>query len=144
MSLPKLKTQHHNAYIAMPIQCTATTVATDMEHEMSIAGLVNEAIFSSRAKWLPFLINIKQSQFRDTEFSEYSDVLALSVKSETALSEGFTDVEPTKSEIRQAQLMNIHKRGFCISADIEKITADSYSQIYDPEEFVPPDIKSTR
>ena len=151
MSLPKPKIQHYNAYTIPPIQCTATTVVTDMEHEISIAGLVNKAILSPRDNlslflWLSSLINIKQSQFRDTEFGEYNDVLALSVKSETALSEGFTDVEltefriPIESELRQAQLMNIPKRGFCVSADIEKITADSYNQIYDPEEFVPPDI----
>ena len=47
---------------------------------------------------------------------------------------------PTDLEIQQAKLMNIPKRGFCVSADIEKITADSYRYIYDPEEFVPPDI----
>ena len=47
---------------------------------------------------------------------------------------------PTESELRQARLMNIPTRGFCVSADLEKINADSYRYSYDPEEFAPPDI----
>ena len=47
---------------------------------------------------------------------------------------------PAESELRQARLMNIPTRGFCVGADIEKINADSYRYSYDPEEFAPPDI----
>ena len=46
----------------------------------------------------------------------------------------------TESELRQARLMNIPKRGFCVSADLEKINADVHRHFYDPEEFAPPDI----
>jgi hypothetical protein len=47
---------------------------------------------------------------------------------------------PSESQLRQARLMNIPTRGFCVSADLEKINADSYRHSYDPEEFAPPDI----
>ncbi|MFC1717533.1 hypothetical protein ACFL6S_27985 [Candidatus Poribacteria bacterium] len=47
---------------------------------------------------------------------------------------------PNELELQQARLMNIPTRGFCVSADLEKINADSYRYSYDPEEFAPPDI----
>ena len=40
---------------------------------------------------------------------------------------------PTESELRQARLMNIPTRGYCVSDDLEKITADSYRYLSDPE-----------
>ena len=46
----------------------------------------------------------------------------------------------TESELRQIRLMNIPTRGFCISADEERITAESYRYLYDPEEFETPEI----
>ncbi len=32
------------------------------------------------------------------------------------------------------------KRGFCVSADLEQITAESYKYIHDPEEFKSPEM----
>jgi len=45
---------------------------------------------------------------------------------------------PTESLLREARLLNIPKRGFCVSADIEIITAESYRYLIDREEFTPP------
>ena len=70
----------------------------------------------------------------------------LEVNGETVLTKEFADDSidecrmPTESELRQARLMNIPTRGFCVSSDLEKINADSYRYSYDPEEFAPPDI----
>ncbi len=47
---------------------------------------------------------------------------------------------PTEHELRAARLMNIPTRGFCVSADLEKINAESYKYMYDPEEYEPPEI----
>ncbi len=47
---------------------------------------------------------------------------------------------PTEHELRVARLMNIPTRGFCVSADLEKINAKSYKYMYDPEEYEPPEI----
>ncbi len=47
---------------------------------------------------------------------------------------------PTESEVRQAKLTNTPTRGFCISADLEQIAAESYKYLYDPEEFEPPEL----
>ena len=66
--------------------------------------------------------------------------------SETVLIDESTDLLtdkwriPTESELRQIRLMNIPTRGFCISADEERITAESYRCLYDPEEFETPEI----
>jgi len=46
---------------------------------------------------------------------------------------------PTESELRQAEITNIPTRGFCVSAEEERITAESYRYLYDPEEFETPD-----
>lgn len=51
---------------------------------------------------------------------------------------------PTEIEIMKARLMNIPKRGFCVSADLEKINRESYRFIYDPDEFEPPDIPGNK
>lgn len=45
---------------------------------------------------------------------------------------------PTASLLREARLLNIPKRRFCVSADIETITAESYCYLNDREEFTPP------
>ena len=47
---------------------------------------------------------------------------------------------PTEHELRVARLMNVPKRGFCVSYDIEKLNAESYQYLYDPDEFKPPDV----
>ena len=47
---------------------------------------------------------------------------------------------PTEYELRVARLTNTPTRGFCVSWDIEQITAESYKHLYDPEEFELPEI----
>jgi hypothetical protein len=41
---------------------------------------------------------------------------------------------------KQRELKNIPTRGFCVSADLEQINAESYKYTNDPKEFEPPDI----
>ena len=45
---------------------------------------------------------------------------------------------PIESLLREARLLNIPGCGFCVSADIEKVTAESYRYLNDHEEFTPP------
>ena len=47
---------------------------------------------------------------------------------------------PSDYELRVARLTNTPSRGFCVSADIEQITAESYQHLYNPEDFEPPEI----
>jgi len=76
----------------------------------------------------------------------YDNDLITRGDSETVLIDESTDLltgkrrVPTESELRQIRLMNIPTRGFCISADEERITAESYRYLYDPEEFETPEI----
>ena len=136
--------QHDNAYVSKPFYVTATTVAVGIDDRIPDTIHVKETIFSRKPEW--HILLIKQEQARRSERKIYVDELTANGDSETALAKESGDDFvfecriPTEPELQQARLMNIPTRGFCVSADIEKITAKSYRYIYDPEEFAPPDI----
>jgi len=44
------------------------------------------------------------------------------------------------TEQRRGRRLNKPSRGFCVSADIEKITAEAYKYLTDPKEFEPPKV----
>jgi len=142
MSLRRIS--QNNAYIAVPFQGTATTVAVDIGQVIPDLKRVNETIFSRNDEWQS-LLN-KQAQAERAEQNAYDKDLAVNGDTETFLAGESADDSiaecrmPTELELQQARLMNIPTRGFCVSADLEKINADSYRYLYDPEEFAPPDI----
>ncbi len=144
MSLRRI--QQDNVYVVKPfqVQGAATTASIGINEKIPDVKRVDETVFSRKPEWRVLLI--KQDQDRHAEQKTYENDLTANGKSETVPMGEFADDPiaecrmPTESELRQARLMNIPTRGFCVGADIEKINADSYRYSYDPEEFAPPDI----
>ena len=116
------------------VPATTHEVTTD-----DVQGMNKLLIFSRRPKWLEWLI--KQERFIHAERGTYEDEYSISMDRDTASTVEVIDEStyeypvPTEYELRVAKLTNTPSRGFCISADIEKITADSYDRTYDPDEF---------
>lgn len=131
-------------YITKLFHDAATTVATPIPEVIPDMEWVNETIFSRNSEWQELLM--KQDRDKRSERKSYGDDLVVNKESATASVEKYDDDSiseyriPTESELRQIRLMNIPTRGFCISAEEERITAESYRYLYDPEEFETPEI----
>ena len=56
------------------------------------------------------------------------------------------EASPTVADVAKALVWPLERdsRGFCVGADVEKITADSYRDTYDPGEFEPPVVDPAR
>jgi len=134
MALPRMRP--NNSYAIGQLQDSATNVAVRVIH-------VNDTTLTET----PYQeLLSKREETRLSEQKTYDNDFVADGKSETVLIDESADSlteefrMPTESELRIAKLTNIPRRGFCVSADIEKITADSYRYLYDPDEFTPPDI----
>jgi len=136
MALPRIRPK--NPYAINCFQDSATNIAVSISDYIK---RMNDTTFTENP-WQEFASS--QVEAKRSEQKIYDN--GFIKDSETVLVDEFDDdlVDrcrvPTESELRQTRLMNIPTRGFCISADAEKITAESYRYLYDPEEFETPEI----
>jgi len=133
--------QPNKVYINKPFYDTATAIVTPLYEVVPDMKWANQAIFSRRPEWQELLM--KQDRNKRSERKAFEDDLIVNKEIGTASVKEYNDSSiyecriPTEFELHQAEIMNIPTQGFCVSADIEKITAESYRYLYDPDEFTP-------
>jgi len=141
MALPRrinnLYTTYQNTAAFGLSRVGTSTIATNINEKISYVALDN-------FDFLEYLqerhSDVKEANVPNQEI--YDDDVITKRDSETVLVDESVDIPidymPAESELRHAQLLNIPTRGFCVSADLEELNADSYIYSQDSEEFAPP------